>query len=287
MSDHPVISFCIVSWNVRGLLTSCLNSIERYVTEPHEIIVVDNASRDGTVEAVRQFFSQVKLIANEENLGFATANNQAFREARGEFLVLLNPDTELIDDPFPPLLDYLRQHLDCAAVGPEMLNPDRSHQQSVRNFPRASDQLIVLLKLRHLLQGTPIMRRYLADPGVNQRQAVDVDQIMGGAMIVPRRILTEIGDFDERYWIWFEEVDWCRRAHLQGYSIVYHPGARVVHFGGQSFGQVLSFRKQQWFVRSLRRYAQKFWTWPQRLAVTVLTPISLGLSFLQTLIIRY
>src|SRR5690242_9643435 len=101
MPDHPLISFSIVSWNVRELLLSCLGSIERFVTEPHEVIVVDNASTDGTVDMVRQHFPNARLIANQTNRGFAAANNQAWRVAQGDFIATLNSDTELISDPFP------------------------------------------------------------------------------------------------------------------------------------------------------------------------------------------
>lgn len=287
MPDQPLISFSIVSWNVRELLYACLSSIERSVTEPYEILVVDNASHDGTVEMVRKSFPNVRLIANQSNRGFAAANNQALRIARGEFVVVLNCDTELIDNPVPVLVDYLRQHQDCAAVGPEILNPDRTHQQSVRNFPTLKDQMIVALKLRHLLMKTRTMRRYMADPGADRREPLAVDQIMGAAMVIRRKILSTLGDLDEGYWIWFEEVDWCQRAKQAGYSIVYHPSAQIMHHGGQSFGQVVSFKKQRWILASLKRYAGKYWSKRDQIVLAIVTPFSLALSLLQTLVVRY
>lgn len=287
MSDHPLVSFSIVSWNVRELLWSCLTSLKRYIGQPHEIIVVDNASTDGTSDMISRDFPHVKLISNMTNRGFAAANNQAITQAKGEFIVLLNPDTEAINDFLPSLIAYLGQHDDCAAVCPEILHLDRSHQQSVRNFPTPLDQLIILLKLRHLLAGTKVMRRYLADPGAGQRQPIAVEQAMGACLVVPRKKVEQLGGFDEGYWIWFEEVDWCQRASDAGDTIVYYPGSQIVHRGGQSFGQVLSLTKQRWFNRSLRRYAGKFWSWPARLVLSLVMPINLLLSAAQTLVIRY
>ncbi len=287
MSDQPLVSFSIVSWNVRELLWSCLTSVERYVSQPHEIIVVDNASTDATVEMVKRDFPDVRLIANPNNRGFAAANNQALAQARGKFLVLLNPDTEITGDFLTPLIEYLTRHADCAAVAPEILNVDRSHQQSVRNFPTAADQVMVLLKLRHFFSGSRTMRRYLADPGAGQHQPLSVDQVMGACIVIPREKLDLIGGFDEGYWIWFEEVDWCQRAHRAGYSVVYHPGSQVIHRGGQSFHQVVSFKKQVWFIRSLQRYAHKYWSRFAQWAIAAVIPLNLLLSGFQTLLIRY
>lgn len=287
MSDQPVISFSIVSWNVREYLWACLTSIQRNVRTPHEILVVDNASSDGTVDMLRASFPNVRLIANTRNDGFARANNQAIRQARGRYIVLLNPDTVVDEDIFPPLMTYLDQHPLCAAIGPELRHRDSTHQQSVRHFPTARDQVIVLLKLRHLLAGSRVMRHYVADPGAHQEQPSAVDQIMGACMVVPRHMFERVGLFDDGYPNWFEEVDWCQRAHRAGCSIVYYPQVHLTHLGGMSFGQALSWTKQRWFNAGLRRYASKFWSWPERLAILVTLPVNYLLSALQTLIIRY
>lgn len=282
MSDQPEISFILVSWNVRELLISCLSSLEQYVQQPHEVIVVDNASTDGTVDRLRTTFPRVRVVANAKNLGFARGNNQGWQLARGQFVVLLNADTQLLNDPFPLLTNYLRQHLSAACVAPELLYPDHRHQQSVRRFPRLLDQVQVLLKLRSW--STPAMKSYLADPGVGQREPLPVEQVMGAAMVMPRWALQEIGLFDERFPNWFEEVDWCYRAKQAGYAVVYHPGARIMHHGGQSFGQILSLKKHVWLLTGLNRYAEKHWSRTAQWVIRVLTPISYGLTAVQTLI---
>jgi len=281
MPDQPVISFSIVSWNVRELLWTCLHSIEQFVSEPYEIIVVDNASTDGSAEMIAHDFPNVQLFRNNQNLGFAAANNQAFEKAKGQFVVLLNPDTELMNNPFPVILDYLRANDTCAAVGPELLNADRSHQLSIRHFPTWRDQILLLLKLRPLASRTKVWREYAVDESRSAKHPINVDQVMGACLVIPRPKLQAIGDFDEGYWIWFEEVDWCKRAHDLGYGIVFHPGAQIIHHGGQSFGQVLSIRKQAWLVKSLNRYARKYWSLPARVLLTIVSPFSLALGALQ------
>lgn len=287
MSDQPVISFSIVSWNVREYLWTCLDSLKRLVDTPHEIFLVDNASTDGSVEMVRRDFPEVRIISNTANVGFAAANNQALRQARGEFVVLLNPDTKIERNIFVPMMDYLRQHPQCAAIGPELRNRDTTHQQSVRHFPTWADQLIVLLKLRHVLSSSAVMRRYQADPGIGRTEPLAVDQLMGACMMIPQTLLSLIGLFDEGYPNWFEEVDWCRRAHQAGFQVIYFPQAYMTHYGGASFGQVFSLRKQHWFNRGLWRYASKFWSLPQRIILAGVLPLNYIASALQTLVIRY
>src|SRR5512140_1313204 len=136
----PELSVVIVSWNVRDLLISCLRSIDRYVKTPHEVIVVDNHSHDGTIAALEREFPQVQVIPNPANFGFARANNQGWQRARARTICFLNPDTEFFNDPFPAMLEYLREHPTSGCIGPELLNPDRSHQPSVRRFPSLADQ---------------------------------------------------------------------------------------------------------------------------------------------------
>lgn len=278
----PEISIVIVNWNVRDLLIACLRSIERHVGRPHEVIVVDNHSHDDSVAAVRRDFPEVTVIANDANLGFARANNQGWQAARGRYICFLNPDTELIDDPFPAMVHELQTNPQAGCVGPKLLNGDRTHQPSVRRFPRLADQVLVLLKLRRLPSVFAPLRRY--EPEVQSDQPQRVDQLMGAALLFPRSVLASGGTFDEGYWIWFEEVDLCHRLHQRGLDVVYLPTARIIHHGGQSFGQHLSLAKHIWFMRSLARYAGRYWSPWERAVLYLVFPISYVLTVLQSFV---
>ncbi len=279
----PEISIIIVSWNVRDLLIACLRSLAQYVSTPHEVIVVDNHSADGTIEVLRRDFPQVTIIANNHNAGFARANNQGWQKARGRYVCFLNPDTECIDNPFPTLIDYLRLHPHVGIVGPRLLNPNRSHQLSVRRFPKFLDQALVLLKVRWLGRWVPPLRKYQYNTEANSAEPVTVDQVMGACIVMPRTVLADAGSFDEGYWIWFEEVDLCRRLKTKGYATVYVPAAQLVHHGGQSFAQHVSVMKQLWLMKSLGRYANTYWSAPARIGIYALMPISYLLTFVQSL----
>jgi GT2 family glycosyltransferase len=278
MSEQPDVTFVIVSWNVRELLRRCLKSIADQTKLGYEIIVIDNNSRDGSPEMVAAEFKAVKLIRNRENLGFARANNQGLEMAAGKFVFFLNCDTELIEDAATELV-VAASEKSVGIVGPEILYSDYTHQQSVRRFPGFSDQLIVLLKLRHILGWTTTMKSYLADPGAAQREPLAVDQVMGAAIMMRTELARELGGFDPGYPNWFEEVDLCQRVKRTGYRVVYWPLTKVIHHGGSSFGQVLSIKKHRWILTGLRRYTKKFWpAWQAR----ILWPFT-GLSYLLTI----
>lgn len=287
----PEISIIIVSWNVRDLLVTCLQSLSKFVLTPHEVIIVDNHSTDGTIEVIERDFPGCAIIRNAQNEGFAKANNQGWQRARGKYMCFLNPDTEFIEDPFPNMVAYAQQHPRLGCLGPEMLNPNRTHQQSVRRFPSLIDQALVLLKIPGLLSSLhatvfykmiPPLARYFADPGTGVTSPKLVDQVMGAAMFVPRLVLEDAGSFDEGYWIWFEEVDLCRRLQQRGYDVVYLPTARIVHHGGQSFAQHYSLAKQVWFMRSLARYVNKYWAVIPRAILFLLMPVSYVLTMFQS-----
>lgn len=278
----PEISIIIVSWNVRDLLVACLRSLQQQVRVAHEVIVVDNHSSDGTLELLRRDWPSVTVIANDHNAGFSRANNQGWQKSRGQYVCFLNPDTEVVDDPFEALMSYLREHSEVGAVGPKLLNSDRSHQLSVRRFPQFADQAIVLLKLRWLGRIVPALRRYQFDPSAESTEPVVVDQIMGACMVMPRTVLADGGSFDEGYWIWFEEVDLCRRLKTKGYDVVYLPTVKIIHHGGQSFAQHVSVMKQLWMMKSLGRYASKYWSTRARFGISALMPLSYLLTFVQS-----
>lgn len=251
------LSVIIVSWNVRELLEKCLLSLGEYRGDIDlEIFVIDNASADGTVEKIRQQFPSVKLIASDVNLGFARANNLAIRQAVGEYVLLLNPDTEIFPDTLGKSLAFMSSHPDCGIMGPRMQFADGSPQPSVRRFPSLWPLLLLLFKLPKLWPQLKAINDYLAaDFDYGRPQAVD--QIMGAFMLIRREVIGKIGLMDERFFIWFEEVDFCLRCWQAGYKVYYNPDARIIHYGGQSFSQQKTMANQSRFFKSAFKYFLK------------------------------
>jgi GT2 family glycosyltransferase len=249
------ISVIIVSWNVRDLLKKCLESIFRHTQDvAFEVIMVDNASTDGTLEMLKHYFPNVKLIANQKNLGFAKANNIGIREAQGEYILLLNPDTEFIENSLEKVVQKMESDENIGVLGCRILNSDKSLQPSVRRFPTLASQLIILLKLHRLFPS--LLNNYLAKDFDYSKEAEAV-QVMGAFFCVSRTVFEQIGLLDEEYFIWFEEVDFCRRAKKVGYKVIYCPEISIIHHSGQSFAQVDTLKKQWWFFRSALHYFSK------------------------------
>jgi GT2 family glycosyltransferase len=228
------LSILIVNWNTRDLLSQCLFSV--YAHPPagsFEVIVVDNASADGSAAMVRRCFSQITLIENDQNPGFAAANNQAIALSRGRYLLLLNPDTIVYPGALSALITFMDQNPAAGAAGSMLLNPDGSLQPSCHPEPTLTREL---WRLFHLDKLKPYalypMETWPAD------QPREVDTIQGAALLIRRSVVDEVGLLDDRYFMFSEEVDWCVRIRRAGWPIYWVPQSRVIHFGGQSTGQV-------------------------------------------------
>jgi len=274
------LSIIIVNWKVKDLLKKCLQSIfEQTKNISFEVFVVDNASSDGSVEMVREKFPQVDLIASSENLGFAKGNNLAIKKSRGRYILLLNPDTEILDNALEKMVRFMDAHLDCGISGCNLLNPDLSLQPSVRAFPNLASQAFILLKIHHLLPHTKTIYKYLVQ-NFDYEKMQEVDQVMGAFMMIRREVIEKIGMLDEKFWIWFEEVDFCKRAKSASFKILYTPKAKIIHYFGQSFKQAMGVKKQKDFNRSLSYYFKKHGIKGEWLAIQILRPLSLFLAWL-------
>lgn len=251
------LSIIIVSWNVKKLLAKCLESIfKNQGNLDLEIIVVDNASKDKTVEMIKQEFSRIKLIANNKNLGFAKANNQGIKQSQGEFILILNPDTEIIGNGLEKMLEFMKQNQKAGIAGCQHLNPDKTIQPSVRRFPTLVPILLILTKIAKILPNLPSLKKYLAKD-FNYKQQRQVDQTAGSFLMIRRQVIEKIGLFDEKFFTWFEEVDLCKRAKNAGWEIWYTPVAEIIHHGGASFKQQLTLKNQRIFFQSAWRYFNK------------------------------
>jgi N-acetylglucosaminyl-diphospho-decaprenol L-rhamnosyltransferase len=233
------LSVVIVSYNTSDLLNNCLSSIEAWLEancHTGEIIVVDNASTDGTSRMIRRRFPEVNLIENRRNAGFAAANNQGMRAARGRYIVLLNPDTTVMGDAFGQLAGYLDANTSVGIVGPRLMYPDGTVQSSRRRFPtRLTGYLESTIVQDYWPDNRVVRRYYLADYSDDCTQPVD--WLVGACLMVRREAIESAGLLDERYFMYSEEVEWCHRMKRNGWEIVYLPSATVVHHEGASSSQ--------------------------------------------------
>ena len=261
------LSIVIVSWNVRDLLRRCLRSI---LTEAQlspddrvfqigdwkvEILVIDNASTDGSSEMVHDEFPHVGLIVNDENRGFTAANNQGLTLSRGRYLLLLNPDTEIVDEALATMLSYMQGDDEIGALGPRLLNIDGSPQSSRRRFPTFSTALVESTVVQEWWGDNRILRRYyMADIPDDTTQKVD--WVVGACLLVRRETYEQVGGLDEGFFMYSEELDWCRRIKDAGWEIVYLPTASIIHHEGKSSEQVVPAR-HIYFQSSKVRYFRK------------------------------
>ncbi len=234
------LSIVILNWNVRELLDRCLASIrsDRFSLET---IVVDNASPDDSVEMVRAKYPEVVVIDNSINRGFTGGNNQGLQASHGRYVMVLNPDTEIVDEAIDRLIDYLDVHPEVGAIGPQLLNPDRSIQSSRRRFPTLMTGFFESTWLQSIAPRKVLRRFYMDDVSPDAVQAVD--WLTGACTVFRRSVLDQVGCYDEaNFFMYSEEVDLCRRIKTAGHSIVYLPAAQVMHYIGQSSDQVVAAR---------------------------------------------
>lgn len=254
------LSIVIVSWNVRDLLERCLETVQAsldYRGLTGEIIVVDNGSTDGSPEMVRDRFPSVSLVEPGVNLGYSGGNNVGLRRAQGRYVLILNPDTELMPETLGRLVDALDRNPSIGLVGPALFFPDGRLQSSRRRFPNLLVGLIESTSLEPWFAHSRILRdfRLLDYP---DDQPAPVDWVVGAALMVRREVVEQVGLFDETFFMYFEELDWQRRIKEAGWSIWYWPEARVVHHEGASSRQVVA-RRQILFATSKVEYYRKWY----------------------------
>jgi GT2 family glycosyltransferase len=235
LSNHTIaLSIFIVNWNTREDLLHCLASVmANPPTCPFEVLVFDNASVDGSAEAVAAQYPQVRLVVSPENLGFARANNQATFLAKGERWLLLNPDAFVHSGAIDQLLQYMAEHPRVAAVGPRLLNPDGSLQLSIWRRPTLFREW---WRLFHLDRIHPFSE--YPSSTLNSKLAHPVDILHGACLLVRPEALQNMALFDEDYFVYSEEIDLCDRLQRAGWELHWVPEAAVTHKGGQSTRQV-------------------------------------------------
>ena len=245
------LSIIIVNYNTEALLKNCLETVYRStIPIDFEVIVVDNASRDGSREMLKDDFPQVKLIENSENRGFGSANNQAMKIMSGEYALLLNSDTLLPRAAIGELFYFMESCPEAAMACGQLLNRDGSKQNSIAGFPNLLSLMTNTPLLEYLFPARYPSKRY------HHAQAIEIDSGVGACLIVRKKAIDEVGMFDERYFFFFEETDWARQMKKMGWKIYFVPSARIFHLQGVSIGDKFPSRVE--FYRSRYQYLKKW-----------------------------
>jgi GT2 family glycosyltransferase len=250
------LSIIIVSWNIRDLLAKCLRSVDTGRGELSlEVIVVDSGSNDGTPEMLANDFPWINLIICQDNVGFPKGNNIGLAEAHGRFLLLLNPDTEIQGDALTIMVRYLKEHPKVGIAGPLLLNPDGSIQSSRRRFPSLWTGIFESTWLQPWAPKSLLDDYYAAD--MPDDQVAEVDWLVGACLMARNEILIDVGPLDEAYFMYSEELDWCRRVKEAGWHIIFLPQAEVIHHVGKSSEQAVTERHIN-YQKAKLRYFRKF-----------------------------
>ncbi|HRS83570.1 MAG TPA: glycosyltransferase family 2 protein [Smithellaceae bacterium] len=246
------ISFIIVNWNTKDLLRGCLDSIAKTVGSlAYEIIVVDNASSDGSADMLTREYPSIRLIANLENRGFGAANNQAFAVMKGKYALLINTDAVLIEGAVDKLWRFAEANPRAAIVCGQLLNADGSRQNSVAAFPTLLTLCLNTSLLEYLFPGRYPSKRY------DHREPLEIESAVGACMMIRKQALDEVSFFDERYFFFFEETDLAFAMKRAGWKVYQVPDAYIYHFQGQSIGHNAQSRIE--FYRSRYQFLRKWY----------------------------
>ncbi|MCX7816198.1 MAG: glycosyltransferase family 2 protein [Syntrophales bacterium] len=246
------VSVIIVNYNTRDLLRDCLESVVNTVkTVTYEVIVVDNASVDGSVAMVKEEYPWVKLITNEKNRGFAAANNQAFAIMEGRYALLLNTDAVLTEGAVHELYSFMEKTPETGMCCGQLLNADGSKQSSIAVFPTIVTLLFNMSVLEFLFPSRFPGKRY------EHLSPLEIESGVGACLMIRKEALDHVGWFDERYFFFFEETDLARKMHMMGWKVFFVPTARIYHYQGKSIGVEINSRIH--FYRSRYQYFKKWY----------------------------
>lgn len=266
----PDISIVIVNYNYRiGMLKACLDSVKHAKGVTYEVIFVDNSAAAEQANLCAQY-ENTTYIGNTQNVGFARAVNQGMRLAQGRYMLLLNGDVTFGDDVLERMLAYLDKDSEVGVASCVIRYPNGELQKSIRRFPTPWNQFLVMSKLPHVFS-PKAYRDYMAED-IDPFETQEVESIMGAFMWIRRNLLEEVGYFDEKFFLWFEEVDYCHRTHKAGIAIKHYADIEVSHQKGASFSTVQTWRKQTWMRQSLRWYMYKHYGFGAWFAYIVLQP---------------
>ncbi len=278
-----MISTITVNYKTADYLERMLESLFQFHTEGNiEVIVVENGSGDNLSHIMNRF-PMVKYLFSETNLGFAGGCNLGLTSATGEYLVLLNPDIVFTEPALYEICQMMDAQTDVGIGGISLKNLDGTQQKCVWKFPTPLDQFILLLKIPHLFPNIAPISQWRMD-GFDYMKDADVDQVMGAFFCIRRDVINEIGLLDDGFFIWYEEVDYCRRVVNAGWRVRYFAYISTKHKKGSSFDRVPTVEKQKILRKSIRRYMKKHFGFFFGMLFTVCEPLFQSLSLLAALI---
>lgn len=281
------LSVITVTWNSKEFILKQIESVQRAAKSiAIEQVVVDNGSTDGTVAAIKEKFSDVIVIANTENKGFAGANNQGVTVSKGEYLLFLNPDMVLYSGSLDVFVGWMDENLDVGIASPQLVDEygNTNWNATPRRFPRVWEQVALILKLPHLFPSLLDAYRMKAFDTTREQE---VDSVQGSCMLMRRELIEKLDfAFDPRYFIWYEDVDICREAKRLGYRVVHTPVITAVDYIGQSFKKRSTLWKQTQFTKSMLIYFQKWEPWSRWIWIAIFRPVGIFFAWVGDIIHR-
>ncbi|ROL60836.1 glycosyltransferase [Bacteroidetes/Chlorobi group bacterium ChocPot_Mid] len=260
MAEQPQISIVIVNYNVKDFLLQCLRSIEsssRKIT--YEVIVVDNNSTDGSINFLSSLFPKIKFIQLTENIGFARANNIGFKEAKGEYILVLNPDTIIQEDTLEIMVKYMEEHPEVGCSGCKVLNSDGSFQLACRRgFPTPWVSFTKLFGLQKIFPNSKVFGRY-NQTFMRIDESYYIDSVIGAFMFCRQKAIDEVGGFDEDFFMYGEDIDLCYRLTQRGWKIAYVHSTSIIHFKGESTKRS-SINEIKHFYDAMRIFSRKHYS---------------------------
>lgn len=252
------VSIIIVNYNTKELTKNCLDSIyQKTENISYEIVVIDNASTDGTQDMIKQEFKEVILIESNKNLGFGRANNLGIERAKGKYVFLLNSDTILLNNAVKIFFDYMEKNEQVGVCGGNLYNEDMTEQASYGNFPKLSQQLLSTFLMYKILP--EIYKKYFAiSDGIVEKEK-SVDFICGADMFISKKVLEEVGYFDKDFFMYYEETELCHRIRKAKYDIKIIPDVKIIHLCGKSTGDDISDKKFLMVEESKYKYFKKIY----------------------------
>jgi GT2 family glycosyltransferase len=283
------LGILIITYNSEKDILHCLQSIDMQPPKcSYGIVIVDNGSQDQTVKIVSQNFPNVKIMSNGANIGFAAANNVGLRSIEARTYLLLNPDTIILPGALQALIDFTEKTVNCWAVGPAILNADKTPQRTGVKFPNLWNLLVETFFLDKLFSQSKVLGRHrelYADYSCPRT----VDYVQGSCFLIKNDAIKKVGLIDEQYFMFFEETDWCRRVWSAGGEVWFYPGASIIHLGGGEFGHYQE-TTIQYYHRSLLLFYEKYHSLlsgiAMRMIMIIRACIRLGIWIIGGMILR-